>query len=76
MDGYTHFTKLSADTELKTPKIKVGLTEADYKVTSDDAPAAGDSYTKADYAKTVALVNELKADYNKLLKQLITGSDT
>lgn len=77
MGNYTRLTNLDVTGELKTKKVKLGLTENTYKVTSADATAAaGDNPTAAEFAKVVTLVNEIKADYNKLLKQIITGSDT
>ena len=54
-----------------------GLKEATYKAISDDAEeAAGEAPTKAEFDAAVTLLNELKTKYNKLLKQLLTGSDT
>ena len=77
MAEYTRLTNLDVTGELKTKKVKLGLTESNYQVTSTDATAAaGDNPTAAEFAKVVTLVNEIKADYNKLLKQIITGSDT
>lgn len=53
------------------------LTESTYKVTSADASAAaGEAPTAAEFAKVVTLVNEIKADYNKFLKRMITGADS
>ena len=53
------------------------LTESTYKVTSTDPTAAASTApTKAEFDAVVTLVKEIKADYNKLLKRLITGSDT
>ena len=53
------------------------LTENTYKVTSTDPTAAASTApTKAEFDAVVTLIKEIKADYNKLLKRLITGSDT
>ena len=77
MAEYTRFTNLEVTGTLKADKVNLDLTENTYKVTSTDATAAaGDNPTAAEFAKVVTLVNEIKADYNKLLKQIITGSDT
>lgn len=77
MAEFTRLTNLEVTGDLKTKKVQVGLTESNYQVTSADATtAAGDNPTAAEFAKVVTLVNELKADHNKFVKQLITGSDT
>ena len=77
MAEYTRLTNLEVTGTLKADKVNLDLTENTYKVTSTDATAAaGDNPTAAEFAKVVTLVNEIKADYNKLLKQIITGSDT
>lgn len=53
------------------------LTESTYKVTTANASAAASTTpTKAEFDAVVTLVNEIKADYNKLLKRLITGADS
>ena len=77
MADFTRLTNLEVTGTLKADKVNLDLTENTYKVTSADAEAAaGDNPTAAEFAKVVTLVNEIKADYNKLLKQIITGSDT
>lgn len=76
MAGYTKLTNLEVTGTLLADG-GLGLTENSYKVTSTDATAAADTApTKAEFDAVVTLVNEIKADHNKLLKQLATGSDT
>lgn len=70
---FTRFTNLEVTGVLKNSGIK----EADFKITSADAAAAaGATPTKAEFDAVVALANELKADLNKLVKQLTSGSAT
>jgi len=79
MNNATRLTNLevTGDLEVKGKNILSGLTENTYKVTSTDATAAASTApTKAEFDAVVTLANEIKADYNKLLKQLCTGSDT
>lgn len=76
MAASTKFTNLEAK-EVKAKKAKIGLTKATYTATSTDGTAAaGEAPTKAEFDAVVALVNELKSKHNKLVSQLITGSDT
>lgn len=73
---YTRLTNLEVTGKLKADG-GLGITESSYKVTAADATAAASTApTKAEFDAVVTLVNELKADHNKLLKQLATGSDT
>lgn len=73
MADYTRLTNLEVTGTLKNS----GLTENTYKVTADDAEAAaGAAPTKAEFDAVVTLANELKADYNKLVRKLCTGSTT
>ena len=70
---FTRFTNLEVTGVLKNS----GIEEADFKITSEDAAAAaGETPTKAEFDAVVALANELKADLNKLVKQLTSGSAT
>ena len=67
---YTRVTNLEVTGVFKNAGIK----EADFKITSADAAAAaGAAPTKAEFDAVVALANELKADLNKLVKQLTSG---
>lgn len=73
---YTKLTNLEVTGKLKADG-GLGITEASYKVTAADATAAASTApTKAEFDAVVTLANEIKADHNKLLKQLATGSDT
>ena len=73
---YTRLTNLEVTGKLKADG-GLSITENSYKVTAADATAAASTApTKAEFDAVVTLVNELKADHNKLLKQLATGSDT
>lgn len=79
MDNATRLTNLevTGDLEVKGKSISSGLTKATYLITSDSAAAAaGSEPTAAEFKKVVDLVNEIKTDYNKLVNQLCTGSDT
>lgn len=79
MAGATRLTNLevTGKLEVKGKSVHSGLTESTYKVTSANAAAAASTApTKAEFDAVVTLVNEIKADYNKLLHQLCTGSDT
>lgn len=73
MADYTKLTNLEV-----TGKIKnAGLTKSTYTATSaNGAAAAGEVPTKAEFDAVVTLLNELKTKHNKLVSQLITGSDT
>lgn len=73
---YTVLTNLKVTGKLEAENIEFGLTESDYKVTSDDAPTMGESYSQADVQKLATLANEIKADLNRLVKMLATGSNT
>lgn len=76
MADYTNFTKVAAD-EVKSKVLKVGLTASTYTATSTDPTAAASTApTKAEFDAVVTLIKELKSKHNKLVKQLITGSDT
>ena len=67
MANYTRFTNLEVTGKFKNS----GMTAATYKATSADAAeAAGAAPTKAEYDAAVTLLNELKADYNKLVDML------
>lgn len=67
---FTRFTNLEVTGVFKNSGIK----EADFKITSADAAAAaGAAPTKAEFDAVVTLANELKADLNKLVKQLTSG---
>ena len=64
---FTRFTNLEVTGTFK----QSGLQEADFKVTAADAAAAaGSAPTKAEFDAVVTLANELKADLNKLVKQM------
>ena len=64
---FTRFTNLEVTGTFK----QSGLKEADFKVTAADAAAAaGSAPTKAEFDAVVTLANELKADLNKLVKQM------
>jgi len=88
MADYTRLTNLEVTGSLKTDgglevadklKAKSGLdiTESNYAVTaSDGGAAASTAPTKAEFDAVVTLANALKASFNKLVKQLATGSDT
>lgn len=76
MADYTNFTKVAAD-EVKPKVLKVGLTASTYTATSTDPTAAASTApTKAEFDAVVTLIKELKSKHNKLVNQLITGSDT
>ena len=76
MADYTRLTNLEVTGTMKS-KGGIGLTENTYKITSADATAAASTApTKTEFDKVVTLVNEIKADLNKLVKQLATGKDT
>lgn len=69
--------EVDGDLEVTGSLVATGLTEAAYLATSSDgAAAAGEAPTKAEFDALVTLVNELKSVHNKLVKQLLTGSDT
>ena len=73
---YTRFTNLEVTGEMKSAG-GIGITKSTYAITSDSATAAASTApTKAEFDKVVTLVNEIKTDYNKLVSQLATGSDT
>lgn len=75
----TKLTGLEVDGDLEVTGglVASGLTEATYLATSSDGTAAaGEAPTKAEFDAVVTLVNELKSVHNKLVKQLLTGSDT
>lgn len=73
MAEFTRLTNLEVTGTLK----QSGLTKATYAITSDDATAAaGTAPTKAEFDKVVTLINEIKADYNKFVNQIATGSDS
>ena len=79
MNNATRLTNLeiTGDLEIKGKSVHSGLTENTYKITSANATAAaGEAPTKTEFDKVVTLINEIKGDYNKLVKQLCTGSDT
>ena len=77
MADYTKLTDLEVTGEIKAKKTKLGLTKATYTATSTDPTAAASSApTKAEFDAVVTLLKELKTKYNKLVNQLITGSDT
>ena len=76
---YTRLTNLevTGDLVVDGKTVNGGMTEADYKTTATDAAAAASTApTKAEFDAVVTLLNELKADHNKLVKRLCTGSDT
>lgn len=76
MAEYTRFTNLEVTGKFKAGG-GMGLTEASYSVsTADAAAAAGSTPTAAEFKKVVDLANDLKTNFNKLVKQLATGSDT
>lgn len=75
--NYTRFTNVEVTGDLKAGKVNIDLTESTYKATEADATkAAGEAPTKAEFDAVVDLVNELKSKHNKLVKQLIKGTDT
>ena len=77
MAKYTKLTNLEVTGDLKAPKVELGLTAATYTATSDDPTAAASTApTKAEFDAVVTLIKELKSKHNKLVNQLITGSDT
>ena len=76
MAEYTRFTNLEVTGTLKADG-GMGLTKSTYAITSDSATAAASTApTKAEFDKVVTLINEIKTDYNKLVNQLSTGSDS
>jgi len=76
MAEYTRFTNLEVTGTLKA-KSGMGLTKSTYAITSDSATAAASTApTKAEFDKVVTLINEIKTNYNKLVNQLSTGSDS
>lgn len=77
MADATRFTDLEINGEVKAKKTKIGLTKATYTATSTDPTAAASTApTKAEFDAVVTLIKELKSKYNKLVSQIITGSDT
>jgi hypothetical protein len=77
MPDYTRLTNLEVTGELKVPEVKIGLTSSTYTATSTDPTAAASTApTKAEFDAVVTLIKELKTKHNKLVSQLITGSDT
>ncbi len=77
MADATRFTDLEVKGEVKAKKTKIALTQATYTATSTDPTAAASTApTKAEFDAVVTLIKELKTKYNKLVSQLITGSDT
>ena len=77
MADYTRLTDLEVTGEIKTPKVKLGVTKATYTATSaDPAAAASSAPTKEEFDAAVTLLKELKSKHNKLVSQLTTGSDT
>lgn len=77
MAEYTRLTNLEVTGEIKAPKVELGLTQSTYTATSTDPTAAASTApTKAEFDAVVTLIKELKSKYNKLVSQLITGSDT
>ena len=79
MDNATRLTHLEVmgDLEVKGMMRASGLDETSYQVTSADASAAAaDTPAKTEHDAVVALVNELKTKHNRLVKQLLSGSDT
>jgi len=77
MAEYTRLTNLDVTGDLKTKKVEIGLTKTTYTATSTDpTAAAGEAPTKAEFDAVVTLIKELKSVHNKLVNQLVTGSDT
>ena len=77
MADATRFTDLEVLGEVKAKKTKIALTKSTYTATSTDPTAAASTApTKAEFDAVVTLLTELKGKYNKLVSQLITGSDT
>jgi len=77
MPNYTKLTNLEVTGELKVPEVNIGLTASTYTATSTDPTAAASTApTKAEFDAVVTLIKELKSKHNKLVSQLITGSDT
>ena len=79
MDNATRLTNLEVTGNLDVGGSIVGsgLTKATYIVTGTNASAAaGSTPTAAEFKAVVDLVNEIKTNYNKLVNQLCTGSDT
>ena len=77
MADATRLTDLKLDGSLEAKKTKIGLTKATYTATSTDPTAAASTApTKAEFDAVVTLIKELKTVHNKLVSQLITGSDT
>lgn len=75
MADYTVLTNLEVTGDLKASG-GMGLTKATYTVTSDNATAAASTApTKTEFDKVVTLVNEIKADLNKLVEKLADGTD-
>ena len=65
-----HFTRLT-NLEVTGVFKNSGMTASTYKATSADAAAAaGTAPTKAEFDAVVTLLNELKADYNKLVDMI------
>lgn len=72
-DNFTKLTNLEVTGKTKTS----GLTKSTYTATSTDPTAAASTApTKAEFDAVVTLIKELKTKHNKLVSQLITGSDT
>ena len=77
MADATRFTNLEVKGEVKAKKTKIALTKATYTATSTDPTAAASTApTKAEFDAVVTLIKELKTKHNKLVSQIITGSDT
>ena len=78
MENATRLTSLevTGDLDVKGSMTASGLDEDTYLAVSPDAAeAAGSAPTAAEFNAVVTLVNELKANHNKLTKRLITGAD-
>lgn len=73
MADYTKLTNLEVTGKVKSS----GLTKSTYTATSSDPTAAASTApTKAEFDAVVTLIKELKTKHNKLVSQIITGSDT
>jgi len=74
---FTRFTNLEVTGEMKSAG-GFGLTKTTYATDSTKTlpAAAGDSYSKTDFGKVIAALDDIITKYNKLVNQLSTGSDS
>ena len=79
MAGATRFTNLevTGNAEIKGVLKQSGITKATYKSDSTKTlpSSAGDSYSKTDFGKVIAALDDLKTKYDALVTRLADGTD-